>query len=304
VFSDEESKKMPPKRPWDHRIELKPGAPPTLISKTIKLSATEQDELQKFIDKHLKRGTIRRSKSPYTASFFFIKKKNGKLRPVQDYRPINEWTIKNCYPLPLIPQLIDRLGDAELITCVDIQWGYNTIQIVEEDRHKAMFITNRGLFEPMVMFFGLTNSPATFQTMMDTIFHEQIAQGWLTVYMDDIAVHTKREPGETEEQHRERHCEKVREMLTILRKHNLYLNIDKCQFEQSKVNYLGVRVGKGQVKMEETKVDKVKDWKPPRDVTQVRRFLGFTGYYRYFIKGYSQLARPLLELTKKGTPWH
>jgi hypothetical protein len=241
---------------------LKPGAPPTLVSKTIPLSTTEWEELQKFIDKHLERGTIHRSKSPYTASFF-IKKKNGKLRPVQDYRPINEWTIKNCYPLPLIPQLIDRIGDVELITCVDIRWGYNTVQIVEEDRHKAAFITNRGLFEPTVMFFRLTNSPATFQTMMDTIFREQIAQGWLMVYMDDIAVHTKRKPDETEEQHRERHQRLVREMLTVLRKHNLYLNIKKCQFEQSKVDYLGVPVGRGHVKMEEAKVDKVKDWKPP-----------------------------------------
>jgi hypothetical protein len=191
VFSDQELKKFPPKRPWDHKIELKPGAPATLISKTIKLSTTEQEELKKFVDKHLEQGTIRRSKSPYAASFFFIKKKNGKLRPVQDYRPINEWTIKNRYPLPLIPQLIDRLGDAELITTVDICWGYNTVQIAPEDQHKVAFITNQGLFEPTVMFFRLTNSPATFQTMMDTIFHEQIMRGTLTVYMDDIAVHTK-----------------------------------------------------------------------------------------------------------------
>jgi len=146
-----------------------------LISHTIKLSAAEQQELKKFIDEHLERGTIQRSKSPYAASFFFIKKKNGKLRPVQDYRPINEWTIKNHYPLPLIPQLIDRIGDAELITTVDIRWGYNTVKIVPQDQHKAAFMTNLGLFKPTVMFFGLTNSPATFQTMMDTIFHEQIA---------------------------------------------------------------------------------------------------------------------------------
>jgi hypothetical protein len=87
--------------------------------------------------------------------------------------------------------------------CVDIWWGYNTVQIIEEDRHKAAFVTNRGLFEPTVMFFRLTDSPATFQTMMDTIFHEQIAQGWLTVYMDDIAMHTKWNLNETEEQHYE-----------------------------------------------------------------------------------------------------
>jgi len=153
----------------------------------------------------LERGIIQRSKSPYAASFFFIKKKNGKLRPVQDYRPINEWTIKNRYPLPLIPQLIDRISDAELIMVVDICWGYNTVQIIEEDRHKAAFVTNKGLFEPTVMFFGLTNSPATFQTMMDTIFQEQIVRGTLTVYMDNIAIHTKRRPDETEDQHLERH---------------------------------------------------------------------------------------------------
>jgi hypothetical protein len=140
------------------------------------------------------------------------------------------------------------------------------------------------------MFFGLTNSPATFQTMMDTVFHEQIARRTLMVYMDNIAVHTKREPNETEEQHLERHRKLVREMLTILQQNDLYLNIDKCQFEQSEVDYLGVCVGGKKIHMEEAKVEKVKTWKPPRNATEVRCFLGFTGYYRYFIKGYSQIA--------------
>jgi len=259
IFSDQESKKFPPKQPWNHKIELKLGAPTMLISKTIKLSITEQEELKKFVDEHLERGTIQQSKSSYAASFFFIKKKNGKLRPVQDYQPINKWTIKNRYPLPLIPQLIDRLGDAELITTVDIRWGYNTVQIVPEDQHKAAFVTNQRLFEPTVMFFGLTNSPTTFQTMMDMIFHKQIMHGTLTVYMDDIAVHTKQKPNESEEQHLECHRELVREMLTILCKHDLYLNIEKCQFEQTKVDYLEVHVGGKHISMEEAKVEKVKD---------------------------------------------
>jgi len=124
------------------------------------------------------------------------------------------------------------------------------------------------------------------------------------VYMDDIAIHTKRNPGETETQHLERHRGLVREMLAILHKNDLFLNIDKCQFEQEEVDYLGVHVGGQQVQMEEAKVAQVKDWKPPRTVTEVRRFLGFMGYYCYFIKGYSQLARPLLDLTKKSTDWH
>ncbi len=105
------------------------------------------------------------------------------------------------------------------------------------------------------MFFGLTNSPATFQTMMDTLFKEQIARGTLTVYMDDIAIHTKREDGEMEDQHLERHRRLVREMLTILRRNNLYLNIDKCQFEKQEVDYLGVCVGGKKIQMEEAKVE-------------------------------------------------
>jgi hypothetical protein len=140
--------------------------------------------------------------------------------------------------------------------------------------------------------------------MMDTIFREQIARGTLTVYMDDIAVHTKRELNESEEQHLERHRRLVREMLTILRQNDLYLNIDKCQFEQAEVDYLGVHVGGKKISMEEAKLDKVRHWKPPRNVTEVRHFLGFMGYYRYFIKGYSQIARPLLDLTKQSTAWH
>ena len=178
------------------------------------------------------------------------------------------------------------------------------VQIVPEDQHKAAFITNQGLFEPTVMFFGLTNSPATFQTMMDTIFCEQIMRGTLTVYMDNIAVHTKWKPEESEEQHLECHRELIREMLTVLGKHDLYLNIEKCQFKQTEVDYLEVCVGGKRISMEEAKVEKVKDWKPPRNATEMQCFLGFTGYYCYFIKGYSQIARPLLDLTKKTTSWH
>jgi uncharacterized protein YaaR (DUF327 family) len=119
------------------------------------------------------------------------------------------------------------------------------------------------------MFFRLTNSPAMFQTIMDTIFHKQIMRRTLTVYMDDIAVHTKRKPNKSEEQHLEQHKELIREMLTILCKHDLYLNIEKCQFEQNEVNYLGVRVGGKRISMKGAKVEKVKDWKPPRNATEV-----------------------------------
>ncbi len=232
------------------------------------------------------------------ASFFFIKKKNGKLRPVQDYQPVNSWTIKNRYPLPLIPSLIDRLQDCTLFTGFNIEWGYNKVLIKPKDCWKVAFITNEGLYEPTVMFFGLTNSPTTFQTMMNTIFRDLIDEGSVMIYMDDIAIHTRTRLGESEEDHLGHHQKLVRRVLERLKTNDLHLNPEKCVFEQDHLNFLGVHVGGGTVQMEQAKVDRVKEWTCPRSVRKVRKFLGFTGYYRYFIQGYSQIAQPLLDLTK------
>jgi hypothetical protein len=204
----------------------------------------------------------------------------------------------------LIPQQIDRLRGRTRFTKLDIRWGYNACQVKKGHEWKAAFTTAEGLYEPLVMFFGLTNSPATFQAMMNTLFRTLIASGDLTVYMDDMAIHTGRREEETEEEHIRRHRRIVNEVLTILEENSLYLNIDKCEFEQDHIDFLGVRVENNQLKMEEGKIDKVKNWTPPRNLREVRRFLGFTGYYRYFIKGYSAIAKPLLELTKQSTPWH
>ena len=178
------------------------------------------------------------------------------------------------------------------------------MRIKDGDQWKAAFITNKGLFEPTVMFFGLTNSPATFQAMMNTIFANEMAQGWLTVYMDDMMIATKPEPGETEQQHKVRHCDKVKQVLQILQDHNLFLQPKKCEFEKTSTEFLGIWVEKGTIHMDNKKVDKVKNWSAPKTVKQVCEFLGFTGYYRRFIQDYSTLARPLLDLTKKTTPWH
>jgi RNase H-like domain found in reverse transcriptase/Reverse transcriptase (RNA-dependent DNA polymerase) len=246
---------------------------------------------------------IRPSKSPYKSRFFFIKKKDSTLRPVKDYRLVNQWTIRNTYPVPLIPELIDRLNGCSLYTKFDIRWGYNNVRIKEGDEWKAAFITNEGLFEPTVMFFGLTNSPTTFQTMMNSIFSEEIAEQWLTVYMDDMAIHTKRTGDETELQHILHHRSYVCRVLAKLLEHNLFLKPEKCTFEQPSIEFLGVRVSEGTVHMDDVKVEKVHKWLPPSNVTEVCKFLGFTGYYRYFIKDYSKIAKPLLLLTHNTTPW-
>ena len=191
-------------------------------------------EVHKFVDEHLKRGTIRESWSPYAANFFFVKKKDGKLRPVQDYRPLNKWTLKNRNVSPLIPATIDRLSGCTLFTKFDVRWGYNNIRIKPGDEWKAAFLTPEGLFEPKVMFFGLTNSPATFQMMMNTIFRKEVAEGWLSVYMDDIAIHSKKRPMETKEQHRQRHKIYVHHVLDKLEKHDLYLKTREMRLRKGR----------------------------------------------------------------------
>ena len=195
VFSETAAHRFPDSREWDHAIDLKADALSTLDCKVYPLSPGEDVALQTFLSENLAKGYIRPLKSPYAFPFFFIKKKNGDLRPVQDYRRLNAFTVRNTAPLPLIRELMDRLTRVHgrrsaLFTKLDIQWGYNNIRIHDGDQWKAAFKTNRGLFEPMVMFFGLTNTPATFQSMMNFIFRELINEGYVTIYMDDILIHT------------------------------------------------------------------------------------------------------------------
>jgi Reverse transcriptase (RNA-dependent DNA polymerase) len=138
--------------------------------KNYNLTLAEQIKLDKFLEENLEKGYIRPSQSPMASPFFFVSKKDGKLRPCQDYWYLNDWTLKNSYPLPLISEIMDKLKGAKYFTKLDVHWGYNNVQIRKGDEWKAAFKTNKGLFEPTVMFFGMCNSPATFQAMMDDIF--------------------------------------------------------------------------------------------------------------------------------------
>jgi len=196
VFAKEDFDVLPEHRQWDHAIELIPGAEPK-SSKIYPLSPVEQKELDSFLEENLHTGQIRPSKSPMAAPVFFIKKKDGSLRLVQDYRALNSMTVKNKYPLLLISELVSQLHGARYFTKLDVCWGFNNVRIKPKgDKWKAAFQTNRGLFEPLVMFFGMTNSPATFQTIMNNIFWNLIAEGIVVVYLDDSLIFTK-----TEEEH-------------------------------------------------------------------------------------------------------
>src|SRR6202453_1996383 len=186
VFDKKASECFPLKKSWDHAIDLKD----TLVepkARHYQLSSKEQEELDAWLDENLRKGYIRPSKSPQTSPFFYVPKPNGTgLRPCQDYRYLNCHTGNNNYHLPLISELVDKLRGSKFFSKMDLRWGYNNLRIKEGDKWKAAFTTNRGSFEPTVMFFGLTNSPASFQTMMNAILKDLIDEGHVVVYMDDI----------------------------------------------------------------------------------------------------------------------
>jgi RNase H-like domain found in reverse transcriptase/Reverse transcriptase (RNA-dependent DNA polymerase)/Integrase zinc binding domain/Chromo (CHRromatin Organisation MOdifier) domain/Integrase core domain len=294
VFSEAESERLPEHKPYDHSIDLKPETPETIRSKVYPMPVNEQGELDRFLEENLRKGYIIPSKSPIASPVFFIKKKDGRLRLVQDYRKLNEYTIKNRYPLPLASDIINRLQQARLFTKFDVRWGYNNIRIKAGDEWKAAFTTNRGLFEPQVMLFGLTNSPATFQALMNTIFVDLVAAGKVAVYLDDILIYSP-----TPEQHKE----VTHDVLQRLHAHDLYLRPEKCEFDQTEVEYLGLIIRQGEVRMDPIKIQAITDWPPPRNLKELRGFLGFANFYRRFIKDFAKLTRPLNDLTKKDARW-
>jgi len=181
---------------------------------------------------------------------FFIKKKDGSLRLVQDYRALNTVTVKNRYPLSLISELVSQLHKARYFTKLDVQWGFNNIHIKPGDEWKVVFCTNHSLFEPLVMFFGMTNSPATFQTMMNNIFRTLIAKGIVVVYLNDILIFTK-----TKAEY-ERAVQRVLEVLT---EHKLFLCLEKCEFHRKQIEYLRLVISENKVKMDPVKVAGVRN---------------------------------------------
>ena len=235
VFAKESFDLLPEKHSWDHAIELEPGLKPSAC-KVYPLVPNEQVQLDTFLQENLSTGRIHPSKSLMASPVFFIKKKDGSLCLVQDYRALNAMTVKNCYPLPIISELINQLQGVKYFTKLDVRWGYNNVCIRKGDEWKAAFRTNRGLFEPLVMFFGLTNSPATFQTMMNEIFQDLIMEGHVCVYLDDILIFT-----ETLVEHQRL----LQIILEFLRHHKLYQHPEKCEFKKTKIEYLGLIVLQG-----------------------------------------------------------
>ena len=208
---------------------------------------------------------------------------------VQDYQYLNKHTVQNNYPLPLISQLVDKLKGSQYFTKIDLWWGYNNVHIKEGDKWKATFICHHRSFEPTIMFFGLCNSPTTFRMMMNEIFADM--EDMVVVYIDDIMIFTK---GNLVQ-----HQAKVKEVLQWLRDHDLFARPEKCSFNKTEVEYLGMFVNHDSIKMDDTKVKAITEWPAPTNVRSVCSFLSLANFYRHFIKDYAKLAKPLTDLTQK-----
>jgi len=212
------------------------------------LSREEREEVREFIREQLRKGYIWPLKLLQMVLVFFMGKKNGKKRMVQDYRYLNEWTIKNNYPLPLISNVLENIGTKKIFTKMDLRWGYNNVRIKEGDKWKAAFTTLEGSFEPTVMFFGLTNSLATFQAMMNELLRDLINTGKVAAFINDVIVGIETEEG---------HDELVAEIIKRLEENDLYVKLEKCRWKVREVGFLGVVIGPEGIKMEEEKVKDV-----------------------------------------------
>jgi len=199
-----------------------------------------------------------------------VEKKDEKKRMVQDYRYLNEWTIKNNYPLSLISDVLENIRTKRVFTKIDLRWGYNNVRIKEGDEWKVAFTTPEGFFEPTVMFFRLTNLPATFQAMMNELLQDLINTGKVAVFIDNVIIGMETEEG---------HDELVAEVIRRLEENDLYVKLEKCKWKVREVGFLEVVIGPEGIKMEKEKVKGVLEWLTPKCVKDVQKFLGLANYY-------------------------
>ena len=241
---------MPTQKIWNYTIDIKEEFVPKK-GKIYPLLREEREEVREFIQEQLRKEYIQLSKLPQTAPVFFVGKKDGKKQMVQDYRYLNKWTIKNNYPLPLISDVVENIGTKKVFTKMDLRWGYNNIWIKEGDEWKVAFMTPEKLFEPTVMFFGLTNSPAIFQAMINELLRDLINTGKVAAFIDDVIVGTE---------DKEKHNKLVAEIIKRLEENDLYVKLEKCKWKVREVGFIGVVIGLDGIKMEEEKVKGVLDW--------------------------------------------
>jgi len=242
------------------------------------------------------KGYIRESMSPCVVPVLLVPKKDGTWRMCVDCRAVNNIMVKYRHPIPRLDDMLDELHGSYIFSKIDLKSGYHQIRMKEGDEWKTAFKTKHGLYEWLVMSFGLTNAPSTFMRIMNHVLHTFIGK-FVVVYFDDILIYSK---------NLNEHLDHLRNVLSVLRSEQLYANLKKCTFCIEKIVFLGYVVTAQGIEMDEEKVKAIRDWPTPKSVSEVRSFHRLASFYRRFVKDFNTIAAPLTEIVKRsvGFKWN